>query len=1661
MFGDFFQRIGNLVTGSGFVSDEEERRKKRLEQQKQQALKAKALAGAPKVLNAAGQQAWLDKQQAPGATPKKSNQPNLSISEQVQNFVNPGGNLPNTPQPAAPPMIARPKVEAKQAPKKIDMNPLVAIPEEVAKATGTVAKGIGKGVQDFITRPAYTFGANIAATAKNQDVKDERKNRTAVGKLFAGDEELMDYRKEAGKIQKGFEDQGIRKDTAAMLAFTGGLGLAALDNPIGSEFRVGVQAIKEGVGNAPRLLKGVVDKVIGDVEQRTGRKLAEEETQKIAEDVEKEALEVAARENPPAPTPSKEKAVEGITPEAPAIQPNVAQQAAFDTQTAAKQMEIDSTYKAEYQKIRNSNLSEQEKVTAAQKLQQDSQQLVEEVTKAGDTMKETTQAAAKQAADEQVARETVVDEAAAARDAAGTPPPDEIVQAPPASPDPEFDANNPYGAVEEDIAANQAVRERNKQNPVIRFLNRASENLRDPRAVMQRNDNAVARAEGVREVDRPRSLARLQGIIDTPNSIVEVKSKQKYGDGYSLDDIIKTYGKDDTPEAQLFERYRLYRDNVERMRLGEENAFAITPEQQAAFIRQYQVDNPVGEAHAKALRQLDLDIVKQATDNGLLRPDVLDSVSQYENYTPRRLTKPEDRNAPSVTGGIRGVAQSKVVQSRTGEIGDQYESPLSMYLNTLRRAEVEQARSLQGRELARRADAGQIGDGEVLVRPENQALHREALATMRDLSERKAGMKELIKASKKDLNAAKQVEAAQVDAVAAVRKYLASMSDTDVFADLAPIADNLTDNEALELFNVMSNVGAKGLSRIEKKLAKDTGITPDEIKEFIQGARNEMGVLKGESRDAWEQFINTNETVPTIDTGNVFTYLENGEQGRVRLPADLGEEFNSEYKRMERDFGASAANFVGNIFKVLFTGVAAPVFKTGNIIKNMGLMFINADGLSGVGFNATKSMLSQIFDPRSAKAFRSGLMERGIVTQNSTMSRKTHELAIQDIAAKAGVQEYLTSRNVVETSKDLWRRLDDITSFVENAQREAVSYGAYRQAIRRGVPEEEAMNIAANAYSDVLGDFQRISGFARKMEPFIMYSGATQAGLRSTTRAFGQRPVETVGKFGALAAAVTGFAAFSVANGTDETDPNNNYYKDMIASGKEYELENSINVVLPGAHKVTEAEAEASNGQLKEGDWVGVIKLPIAPDYRPLNRSIQKAVFEDSQERDIDPVNFGIQVLNFFSGDVANSIYDTDRAEKNWVGGLLPSNPVVNLFKTGLNVDAYTGGNIVSDEMRADKPELADQKFDSTSDAAINLAEKMNISPLQAERVLDQLGFLGDVVQQKKGSNPLEIYVKSVGGMFTGSRGSTEDQEFFKERDALKSEILTDPKQRREWEANNSKTNEPKSLLNTPKKALSYIDYNSENPGVFNTTQQFALDKAIDQRNREKGKVGNPIFDLSPQELQKVLTYRSMKIPNSAKQNYSKGGESAFTSLGLDEKWYQDFKDAEDGFWTAVNKEQGKTDDEIAPTTFSGKAKEIMSDELRATQNQYFALKAAGDKAGAKSLLASNPALTDYWARSEDFTDEERKALGFEIEADDVYSSSGGGYGGGGGGYRPGDENLLNRLGDTPMPTQLKQPTLKQIEELLPVLQRVLAPRSSGGARVPMGGRASGNPRRD
>lgn len=1228
--------------------------------------------------------------------------------------------------------------------------------------------------------------------------------------------------------------------------------------------------------------------------------------------------------------------------------------------------------------------------------------------------------------------------------------------------------------------------------------------IHDPRNVEQRLDNSwfkYLKEEGTTKKGQyqllpEESLADIRGRIQNPHRIAGERLNTKYqteiGD-FSVNDIVKKYGGENSNKAQAFEDYRIFKDELWRISNGEKPTISKTPQYMQEYIAKYENANPDAIAHNAALRQHALTEAASKEKVGRLAPGTTDELAKNPYYTPREEAIPENVVRPKITGGTR--SNIKGIERRK-EFNEAPSSPLSLFRKLAVDNERAIAQQQYGLEMLRRIESGHQDyknfrhavDADVVTSHKqlrNDARHlSEEIKTAKQTRDKLKSMKRTIKtraaSAKRSANQAVRDQAAakrnaqkaledkvrkQEDAITAKVQRLIDQSKGDseqILSDLTTRDPRYAQERAAilaqdfpgltaaekraqinyelkqleqkypkpqtsfskeELLEIGKAIGrevddtmpeaatskiasATTRRRVTRRLSNKLQQAVDDVSAMVRQSQQDLADLGVDLKDV-NRGIRATQQYNEPNT-NMLSYFKAGEQGKIEMPFDLA---NSIAKQNEQTVSSIIDHIlrpISNVQKIVWTGLLNPSFQVySTLVKNPSLMIFNADGLSGVSPKVVKSLLHQMFRTNESKWFSKEMRLRNASYENVFQSKRIDTTTTDDIARRAGIVEFIEGswKHPIRTLGDFWKAGNAVLAALPNSQRTAVAYSAYRRALKIGFNEKEALDIASQAPSKVFGDFDRVTKLAQALEPFTPYAGATQAGNRAILRTIRTRPAEAAAKATVMMTGAAGLAAYSIHNASK-------YYQDMLDQGSEYKLDNNLTIALPGAHKDD------------NGNWSGILTIPLVPDFRPTNRAIWRTIYDIDQKQ----VNgatvagrFAGELFNQLTGDIASQVYEPKKGEDNIANGILSGSPILNVGRTLAGVNTWTGEPL-SDEFMASRPKT-EQKNDFTSDTAVKVSEAIGgaLTPFQVDQILSLGGTAGDIVQNPRETNAkfLDAFTKP----FTPGRSRTEDKEAGAEwyKNVKKAAAsIQDERTYREFMASKSKGSElgEADLL---KNARTIQSYYTISDGKFRVSDRFKAEKYLDALQRQDGKQGNPLFDLKGDKLQKVLEYRSSKMLNQGKQSYDKDGNSLFMSLGLDEKWYRDFQDKESDYWDGVKKDLknsiktlGGEDKKKArtqldaltsndPKTFSGAKRPQLTDAQEKQMDFYYSLpKGTGDRS---AYLEANPWIVDYWNASDGFVRRERDLLGLK-NADVLndgssgsYYKSGGGYGGGYGYY--------------------------------------------------------------
>ena len=587
------------------------------------------------------------------------------------------------------------------------------------------------------------------------------------------------------------------------------------------------------------------------------------------------------------------------------------------------------------------------------------------------------------------------------------------------------------------------------------------------------------------------------------------------------------------------------------------------------------------------------------------------------------------------------------------------------------------------------------------------------------------------------------------------------------------------------------------------------------------------------------------------------------------------------------------------------------------------------------------------------------------------------------------------------------RTLEDLNQVTEKATRFQNFKGIYEKTLKETGSEADATRAATIAAWQNSVDFSRMGDVSQALNLLIPYFNAGIQGTRTLGRAFAQRPVATTAKtVGGVAMPLAGITLYNLS------DPQRRAVYDNIS---DYEKENNIVVVLPGAK------------QLKDGSYEGVIKVPLQPGLSNLVQPVRTSIenYAHSEPQDV------AKMAKEFVGALTGPINTSNMAA--FGGSFLPQGvkPIVQQYA---NKDLFTGKPIVPEYIEkatdAQGNPIPEQKkaFEDTSATSRGISKVTGVSPIRVDKFIkDTSGKVGQYSQNavdnalaKAGVTPKnEVGGVSIGSDFTRRFARASGKENFQKSEGAKYfdnvKEVTDKLNGNEKAGFASLHPNKKNFLGDTITDMDSVYNSAARLDIYNRYPKvFEADKKLDAKGRANGNPGNPLFDLQPWQVKKVLE----------KENLPPGASDKELSNLKSQDWYNDYSAKKSQFFTAI-KDKSAQDLEVAKAKGDTKTVEslqksidkfsssdnpypVTPPDLQKAMNGYSALpKGTGAR---KAWIQSNPGLyaqmQDQYAKIDNWQNIQRGKRGLDTtEGDagkvagyDSGSSGGKSYGGGGGG---------------------------------------------------------------
>ena len=932
---------------------------------------------------------------------------------------------------------------------------------------------------------------------------------------------------------------------------------------------------------------------------------------------------------------------------------------------------------------------------------------------------------------------------------------------------------------------------------------------------------------------------------------------QEYLANSNIAKVVQKY-RPNTAEGNAFNTYRIFMRDLEQIADGRPAIVRdVLTEDKLVFVKQFENNNPTARQDLLAMVN-DIEKLQDITAEGpaafLAKAD-LDAArtkkdgTKYQFFTPVQRAVPDEIERAMVNSkNIGSLGQQRVLRDFTGSnipVNPTYDS-VTDYVATIYK-QLGQSKVIK--KFKERVEQGVVEGAEFIQTPEDFIKTERLRERFKELKTISVDLKKEIRKTtgkarvakeqvkteiaklktadvRQTLNLKAATKASQQKVTVAISRAKELLTDSLDVADVDARAavSALTDNELLDLLNYMTvgelfapaPVGRAKFKTAQTAQARATQaaeITKSQqaaveriakkgnnfarLVDQVSDMRMDQEVLDNAKKGIKQELIDL-RTDPTTGLQIVAGRDINGIPFKIevkpeyaRLLQGLGQEQINQYLKL--------AGMAQKPFRQSYTGVLNPAFQVAQATWNAVLTpLLSKDGIRVYGKSAVKEAIKSF---NSNSRFQQLLRANGAPAFGGGYFQLPADTTSEALAAQA---DNLSKLKWFANPKRAWSKLESLGGKLDNAARTSAAEAAYQRVLKATNNKEAALAEAIFARTQVLPDYSNLHNVIRSADSVLMYTGAAQSGTRTFLRALRERPGQTLGKMGIFASTAAAITAYNMAQDNGEE-----FYKDMVDSGKEYILDNNIILRLPGSKK-----------DETTGEWSRVIKWGIPNELRPLNKAIRSTIYDG--QPGIPVKQYAMSLFDFFTGNIKDS--------NN------PAIDIVNAIRTGK--DPRTGR------------EIYDQTMDNE--------EKRNAILKYAQR---QFGLPGKLTA---GDKQAEIFINSFVDRVYGAKGSTEISRYYQNQDKAIKNIGIN---RNELDAYyGTVAPRSKDLTGNEIKDKTYYDSASKATTYLRYPKTFEVSKEINRLAIEQGKPGDPLYDLDPQKLRIVLNLMANYSPSNKEE---------------------------------------------------------------------------------------------------------------------------------------------------------------------------------------------------
>lgn len=1056
-----------------------------------------------------------------------------------------------------------------------------------------------------------------------------------------------------------------------------------------------------------------------------------------------------------------------------------------------------------------------------------------------------------------------------------------------------------------------------------------------------RMDARYAKATGSKldEIPAQRSMEHLAQVADN-SDVPAVQYLRDFG----ITDKIKKY----TPGTQAELDFNNYRNAKRIVEIHEKLGLDTTPEfngqkvnikQLQNRIKQYESDNPSALKDLEEMKPWADNQVDRMVEAGRLTKQEGEIIKgSYKFYSPQGRVQPEELARATIgarnrTGGARNVI--KELEGGSGALDDTW--------NTIIERAFSAERQIQGNplgnELYRRIEEGKA-PGSIVLSEQQSARIGELQDLLKDL----APLRKTLAADARKIRVKGRVqkirtEQAEKGAAGKAKEKLKALIPKEDTGSLSAI-DSLSTPE---LMDALEQMGSK--SRVSLKAKSN--------RQYSSQLESQLNEIKSQIED-FGQFSKELQTEkwglsPDTTGRQIVSFRRNGRDVKIEVDPETAT-FLQGLGNDQKEHVATLLQEIQRPFRATYTGWLNPTFAIKSFLHyDAPMVLVNSkQGVRALlSANSNKELVKSI---SSSSEFQQELRRFGANQVGGSLLPTDARLSSEVIAAEGSlVKQAKLAIKSRKARMELSHKYDILGGKLAAGRRSQIAAAHYHA--KYGAPfkksnelenpalHKEAMADASWAYNNVMPNYQATGKIIRMVDSIVPYTGAGAAGTRSFLTALRRRPARTTAVLtGVFVVPATVMTLHNL--GSQE---GKDFYKDMVDSGNEQILNNNHIIVLPGASKDKDT-----------GAWSGIIKIPIAPEFRGLNEGLWKNMVGLATGQGLDPVAVAKAALNTVTGGFAQS------------SGI---NPAVRVG-AGLwtNVDPQTGREVVSGDMKS--LPRKQQSTSKTSDSAKILSDLASstgipwikdLSPVQADFVLSQLGLPGKVA---KGANPAKDFTEQ----YTKATGKSAGRKYFESADKEKNSLIVTA-------ASDSDEDIKKAAKETRERQAvyqAYLDKAAEKDDpwysvTFNTLLA-GHPEVVDALTRlyKSQDSHAPFWDLDPDKQKQVIRIRTLH-PHWT--GLAAPADEAMKDVLNKQPWYKDFLKSQDDYFNSLpqdvkdkakSEEQGTYHPEATP-------------DVQAKLDQ---LSGITDSKQRSEFYKNNPDVSDYFTQLNQAEQKQREAMG-------------------------------------------------------------------------------------